>query len=170
VPRTRSIPPDDPVSPAPIGVLELAELGPLLRERRGALSVRQAAEEAGVSFSTLSRVETGHQPDLATFLRLCAWLGVEPSRFVRPTAARPKTTLDEVTKHLATDPRLGTVAAERIVAVVRDMYAALARDVPTQEPLAMHLRAASVMRPGVPERLAKLLTEMRAALGVPQGS
>ncbi len=66
--------------------------------------------------------------------------------------------------HLFSDPRLSPDAAERIVEVVRDLYSALAQDVDEPAPLALHLRAASVMRPGVPERLGALLHDMNSAL------
>jgi transcriptional regulator with XRE-family HTH domain len=144
--------------------LAAAELGELIRRHRGNQSIRQAAAEAGVSFSTLSRVETGAQPDLATFLRLCAWLEVPPERILRAGPQRPTSTVDQVTSHLFADPRLAPEAAERIAAVVRDLYAALAREQQEPPPLAMHLRAAPVMRPGVPERLAELLHDLRDAL------
>jgi hypothetical protein len=102
---------------------------------------------------------------LATFSSLCAWLGVDPSRFFTPIARRTQTPLDEAIEHLVTDPALGPEAAERIATMVRDLHRALARDVrPSVAPMALHLRAATVMRPGIPERLASLLTDMRAAL------
>jgi hypothetical protein len=49
--------------------------------------------------------------------------------------------------------------------MMRAMYQALAAQEPEPPatPLALHLRAASVMRPGVPERLASLLRDMRKA-------
>jgi|SRR6266536_3762224 len=144
--------------------MAVEELGQLVKAHRGHQSIRQAAAEAGVSFSTLSRVEAGAQPDLATFLRLCAWLGVPPERFFRAGAQRPASTVDDVTSYLFADPRLSPDAAERIAAVVRDLYAALAHAVDEPAPLAMHLRAAPVMRAGVPERLAELLHDLRAAL------
>src|SRR6266542_1884233 len=144
--------------------IAVEELGRLVKEHRGRQSIRQAAAEAGVSFSTLSRVEAGAQPDLATFLRLCAWLEVPPERFFRAGPQRPASTVDEITSELFADPRLSREAAERIASVVRDLYAALAHEVEEPAPLAMHLRAAPVMRPGVPERLAGLLHDLRAAL------
>jgi transcriptional regulator with XRE-family HTH domain len=144
--------------------IAVEELRRLVRERRGKLSIRQAAEDAGVSFSTLSRVEAGAQPDLATFLQLCAWLGERPERFFRPNAQRISDTIDQVTSHLIADPRLSPDAAERIVSVVRDLYDALARDVQEPPALAMHLRAATVLRPGVPERLGSLLHDVHHAL------
>lgn len=148
--------------------LDVLELGRLVRRKRAEehLSLRQAAAQARVSFSTLSRVEDGAHPDLATFTSLCAWLGVEPGRFFAPTSRRNQTPLDEAIEHLVTDPALTPEAADRIASVVRDLYHALAQEAPAQSaaPMALHLRAASVMRPGVPERLASLLKDMRAAL------
>jgi len=148
--------------------LDITELGRLAREKRGRdeLSIRQAAAAARVSFSALSRVEAGAQPDLATFTSLCAWLGVDPAQFFAPTTRRSQTPLDEAIEHLITDPALSPEAAEQIASMVRTMYQALAEEAskPTVTPLAVHLRGAVVMRPGVPERLASLLRDMREAL------
>lgn len=155
-------------SEAPPPELDISELGRLIRERRAKdeLSIRQAAAQAQISFSTLSRVEGGAQPDLATFTSLSAWLGVNPAQFFSPTTRRTQTPLDEAIEHLITDPALSPEAAEQIAAMVRTMYQALADQSakPSVTPLALHLRAASVMRPGVPERLASLLRDMRGAL------
>lgn len=155
-------------SETPAPDLDISELGRLIRQKRAdqELSIRHAAEQARVSFSTVSRVEAGGQPDLATFTSLCAWLGVDPSRFFAPTTRRTQTPLDEAIEHLVTDPALSPDAAERIASVVRDLYSALAKQAPAPaaKPLTLHLRAASVMRPGVPERLASLLRDMREAL------
>jgi transcriptional regulator with XRE-family HTH domain len=145
-------------------LIAVEQLGQLVRERRGRQSVRQAAADAGVSFSTLSRVESGAQPDLTTFIRLCAWLGVPPEQFFHSGAQRSSDTVDKVVGHLFADPRLSSDAAERIAGVVRDLYDALAQDTPEPPPLVVHLRAASMLRPGVPERLGTMLHDMRAVL------
>ena len=148
--------------------VDISELGRLVREKRAKdeLSIRQAAELARVSFSTLSRVEAGSQPDLATFTCLCAWLGVTPARFFAPTTLRMLAPLDQAIEHLITDPALSPEAADQIASVVRAMYQALAAGMPdpTAAPMTLHLRAAAIMRPGVPERLASLLEDMRQAL------
>ncbi len=148
--------------------LDVSELGRLVRQKRTdeQLSLRQAAALARVSFSTLSRVEDGGHPDLSTFMSLCAWLGVEPARFFAPFSLRAQSAVDQAIEHLVTDPALTPEAADRIASVVRDLYRALAHPTatPLTAPLTLHLRAASVMRPGVPERLASLLTDMREAL------
>lgn len=43
------------------------------------LSLREAAEQAEVSAATFSRVERGENYDVATLMRLCAWLGCSPN-------------------------------------------------------------------------------------------
>ena len=145
--------------------LDVSQLGRLVRERRGGQSLRAAAADAGVSFSTMSRVEGGAQPDLASFTRLCAWLGMPPSRFFSPVTARPEEPLEQAIAHLNADPRLTSDAAAAISNVLKEMYANLAKTNPLAKPvIACHLRAASVMRPGVPQRLAALMDDMHAAL------
>jgi transcriptional regulator with XRE-family HTH domain len=58
--------------------LTLEQLGPLIKERRGNRGLRQIAAEMEISAATLSRVEAGKQPDLESFRKICAWLGVDP--------------------------------------------------------------------------------------------
>lgn len=148
------------------GQLDTAALAQRLTDRRaaGQLSVRQAAADAGVSFMTLSRVEAGSQPDLATFIKLCGWLRVPPEEFFIRGARRPTDTLEAVTRHLVTDPALNRDAAQRIASVVREMYGALARKQAPPAAVACHLRAATVLRPGVPDRLGTLLGDMHTRL------
>lgn len=62
--------------------LPIEELGRLIARKRGSRGIRAAAAEAGVSPATLSRVENGNLPDLATFAKICRWLGVDPARFL----------------------------------------------------------------------------------------
>lgn len=59
--------------------LAIEQLGPMLRERRGSRGIRAIAAEIGISIATLSRVETGKQPDLDTFSKICQWLSIDPS-------------------------------------------------------------------------------------------
>ncbi|MFC3674064.1 helix-turn-helix domain-containing protein [Ferrovibrio xuzhouensis] len=68
--------------------LSISDLGRLIQAKRGSRGVRAAAAEADVSSATLSRVENGHMPDLATFAKLCKWLEVDPREFLGlPTEA-----------------------------------------------------------------------------------
>src|SRR5947209_20604587 len=62
-----------------------AELGSAVRRRREqhGLSLRDVAEETGVSASTLSRIENGTgKPDADNIARLTAWLDVPMERIM----------------------------------------------------------------------------------------
>lgn len=71
--------------------LPIEELGRLIKRKRGTRGIRAAAAEAEVSAATLSRVENGNLPDLATFAKICRWLEVDPARFlgVEPSTSQP---------------------------------------------------------------------------------
>ena len=81
--------------------MDIGELADLLQKTRGSMGVRAAAKEIGISPATLSRIERGHIPDLATLHKVCAWIGKDPARFTgigglqiafkKKTAVAPKT-------------------------------------------------------------------------------
>jgi transcriptional regulator with XRE-family HTH domain len=145
--------------------LDASQLGQVVRAHRGARSMRQAAAEAGVSLSTMSRVESGSLPDLASFTALCAWAGVSPGRFFTPIAERQDTHVEVAIAHLSADPRLSPEHASSIAAVVRQMYDAREAGAEPAAPLAAcHLRAAPTLRPGVPERLGGIIVDLHKAL------
>lgn len=145
---------------------DLDKFGAALRAHRDAsrLSLRRAAEAANVSFSTFARVEAGSQPDLASFTALCAWMGVPPSTFFVPVAERARESIDDIIGHLRQDPNLSPEASASIGSLLKEMYAKLATRVEPDRLVACHLRAASTLRPGVPDRLSTLLVDMHHAL------
>jgi len=61
--------------------MDHAAFGARVAAKRGAVGVRAAARDAGVSPATLSRIENGHVPDIETFERLCRWMGADPAEF-----------------------------------------------------------------------------------------
>lgn len=61
--------------------MKIEDLAGLVKKTRGSMGVRAAAREIGISPTTLSRVENGHVPDLATLDRLCDWVGEEKTKF-----------------------------------------------------------------------------------------
>jgi len=140
----------------------LEQLGPELTKRRRklGLSLREAADASGIPFATLARVEQGRMPDLETFRRLVAWLGLPPDQFFTVTA-RTENTPDAIAGHLMADPALPPQAADRIAAVVRDMYQSLASTAPG---LAVHLRASRTFTPVALRLLTDLLHDMQAAV------
>lgn len=52
------------------------------------ITIRQAAAIAGVSASTISRIENRKSFDMETFVKLCLWLKYEPSKYFQVTSER----------------------------------------------------------------------------------
>lgn len=140
----------------------LDDLAPILAQRRSelGLSLREVSAQCAVPVATLSRVEQGRTPDLATFRRLVEWLGLPPERFLLPTT-RAVSTPDVISEHLRLDPTLSPDDAEKIAALVRTMYDALQQQ---ERRLAVHLRAAKTFTPPAMRLLADLLADMQEAL------
>jgi transcriptional regulator with XRE-family HTH domain len=118
------------------------------------------ADETGVSFNTLSRVERGHIPDLKNFHRIADWLGMPPEAFL-PTSDETPSTTSVVARHLMADRRLLPDAAAQIAAVVDEMYNKLALKQPA---VAVHLRSAKTFTPAAGAMLAEVLGEMQQNL------
>jgi transcriptional regulator with XRE-family HTH domain len=143
------------------------DLGPLLAGRRRSLgmSLRAASESSGVPVATLSRIEQGRMPDLATFRRVVEWIGERPERFFSATE-RVENTAETIAEHLKADPALSTAAAEKIAGIVRDLYTSLAS--PNRN-LAVHLRAAKTFSPPALRLLTDILDEMQGELDAGSG-
>lgn len=62
--------------------LTLAQLGKLVRDRRGGHRLRDTAKAIGISAPTLMRIENGRVPDVETFGKVCQWLGIQPGDFL----------------------------------------------------------------------------------------
>src|SRR5215207_3309551 len=136
----------------------ISQLGVLLRQRRRERrrSLRDLADEIGVSLNTLSRVERGHVPDLVNFQRIVDWLDVPADAFLEPASSEASIP-EVIARHLRADPRLTDEDAERI----EDMYADLVAD---HSSLAIHLRSAKTFTPAAGALLSEILTEMRSKL------
>ena len=100
--------------------VNIEELARRIRGKRGNRSLRDVAEEANISFSTLSRVEKGRVPDLETYTNLCAWLNVSADTFTSATVA-PKSNEEKIYMHLRADPTLPADVSESLVVMIRAM-------------------------------------------------
>jgi len=60
----------------------LGSLGAMVRKKRGDAKLRETAHQIGIGPATLLRVESGRIPDVATFGKICKWLGVDPGSFL----------------------------------------------------------------------------------------
>jgi transcriptional regulator with XRE-family HTH domain len=143
------------------------QLGALLKATRRArrLTLRDLADQIGVSLNTLSRVERGHLPDLRNFQRIVDWLEVPAERFLE-TPNDEVSTPEIIARHLRSDQRLTREAAAKIASLVEEMYHKLAGERPR---VAVHLRSARTFTPAGGILLADILSDMQAALLPPPG-
>lgn len=123
------------------------------------LSLRDLADEIGVSFNTLSRVERGFWPDLKNYRAIVQWLDLPPSTFLG--AAETTSTPEVITKHLLADPLLSAQGAEKIAVLVQRMYSKLAEPTPAY---AVHMRSAGTFVPAAGNALGLMIENMHAAL------
>lgn len=99
--------------------LRLSELSSLVREKRGNMGVRAAAAEVGISSATFSRIENGQIPDLATFAKICRWLGTDPKQFLglpEQKPEKPPAAFVHFKKDVAIDPETAGSLARLILA------------------------------------------------------
>jgi len=104
------------------------------RESKG-LKLREAANECGVSSSTLSRIERAEaRPDLDTVQALVNWVGVPlarvstgPGTSKRPSPTKGKDAISSVEIQFRADPDLAPEAAEALIKIVREAYIAMKR-------------------------------------------
>jgi len=140
------------------------QLGKALKaeRRKRSLSLRDVSYETGISSNTLSRVERGYLPDLKNYQRLVDWLEVPADTFLETSQPEnPAGTLDLVARHFRSDQSLSPEAAEKLTAMVRDMYNKLASERPR---LAVHMRSAKTFTPAAGALLAEILSEMQDVL------
>lgn len=115
--------------------IDPAALAQRVRARRlgNGQSIRQAAEAAGLSPATLSRVERGdYAPGRENLLRLADWLGVSvdeltPGAAISRHQAEPESTPEAVALHLRADKSLGPEDAEMLEELFRRAYETLRR-------------------------------------------
>jgi len=119
-------------------LIDAIELGRRVRAKRRSkkLSLREAAEELGVSAPTISRVERGHLPERESLLRLARWAGVRIDPVLHETARRLRntvvhgpdaSTVEAIELHLRADKNLSRDDAEALSEMFRLAYDALSQ-------------------------------------------
>src|SRR5213595_3743891 len=118
-------------------LVNTAELGTAVRRRREekGLSLRDLAEETGVSASTLSRIENGTgKPDADNIARLASWLDMPIERVMHhgqrgasdpnPVVYYPHESTPEIVEaHLRADKHLTADTAKALSELYRVAYA-----------------------------------------------
>jgi len=107
-------------------MIDLAVFHAVLDAKRKAdgLSWREVASRAGVSASTLSRIQKGHAPDLDGFARLVRWSGASADELIEHEPSG-ETLPVIVSRHLRTSRELGPKKARALQAIVEAAYYAL---------------------------------------------
>ncbi|HXF42472.1 MAG TPA: helix-turn-helix domain-containing protein [Pyrinomonadaceae bacterium] len=115
-------------------LIDIKELGDSVRRRRLDLkmSLRQVADETGISASTLSRIENGTgKPEAENIAALSAWLNIPIERVLKvdgdsdqpPVVYYPQeSTPDIVAAHLRADKKLPKPSAEALAELFRVAY------------------------------------------------
>jgi transcriptional regulator with XRE-family HTH domain len=109
--------------------MTLLRLGAMLRDRRGGKGIREVAQEIGISPATLTRVEGGRLPDIATFQKLCSWLKVNPAEILDISTASSPNSADTLVAavHLRADQTLPEDAAADMAQLILVASRELAR-------------------------------------------
>ncbi|MGH9971575.1 MAG: helix-turn-helix domain-containing protein [Pyrinomonadaceae bacterium] len=128
----------------PRKLVNTEELGRAVRRKRDELSfsLRDVADETGVSASTLSRIENGTgKPDADNIARLTAWLDVPMERILgshssegeeeRAVVYYPRESMPEIVEaHLRADRNLTSETAAALSELFRVAYAQFSRTEP----------------------------------------
>lgn len=115
----------------------LARLGEIIKAKRqeAGLGLRAAAEQSGISASTLSRLERGigAAPDAETMSKLSEWLEASVDELLFGGEAMFKeledlSTPDKIEVHLRADKHLSSETAKALADLFRAAYKQLARE------------------------------------------
>lgn len=109
--------------------MTLLRLGAMLRDRRGGRGIREVAQEIGISAATLTRVEGGRLPDIATFQKICSWLKVNPAEILDLPTDNKANSSDSLVAavHLRADQTLPENAASDLAQLILVAHRELAR-------------------------------------------
>ena len=115
----------------------LARLGEIIRAKRqeAGLGLRAAADESGISASTLSRLERGigAKPDAEIMTKLSEWLNLSVDELLFGGEAEFKeleelSTPDKIAVHLRADKNLSAETAKALEQLFRLAYQQLAKE------------------------------------------
>jgi transcriptional regulator with XRE-family HTH domain len=110
-----------------INVELLAEMLQNKRRQTG-LSLREAADQIGITAPTLQRLESRQTPTASTLLKLAEWLGLGVDDLRRvPKERQRRDVVQQFEVLLRADPDLDPEAATTIANVARQVYDGLKR-------------------------------------------
>lgn len=118
-----------------MGNISIEQLGPLLKERRGSRGIREVAAVIGISPATLSRIETGKQPDLGTFSKVCQWLGLDAGEVLGcalPRSSAQGYSLGSSAAHFRADKAMSPDTARHLSELILSVQRAIENELSSQ--------------------------------------
>lgn len=107
--------------------IDIEKLSQMLKNKRGNRNLREVAEEIKnevgvVSISTLSRIEQGKIPDLATYMKLCEWLNVSPEEFTFRKKKEEESKMEKIFSHIRSDQSLPSEVSDALTKMIELAY------------------------------------------------
>ncbi len=103
--------------------LDMQMLSDMVRTKRGYRGLRETANDCLISPSTISRVENGKVPDMATFLAVCDWLAIPPAEFIREAENQQfPCDFHDLSMKLRSVIRLNPLVADALVVLIEAAY------------------------------------------------
>jgi DNA-binding Xre family transcriptional regulator len=103
----------------------MQELSLMVKHKRGDLGLRKAAEQIGITHTTLSRVESGKVPDLKTFGLICKWLDVEPNKILGFQTSRGNGSTLQPSAHYRAQRTMSTDTAKHLGVLIAKIHESL---------------------------------------------
>lgn len=96
----------------------------MVKRKRGDIGLRKAAQQIGITHTTLSRIESGKIPDLKTFGLLCRWLEVDPSDVLgfSGKSTTSKNTLSEPAAHYRAQKTMSMETAKHLGVLITRIH------------------------------------------------
>ena len=109
-----------------VSTLNTDLLASMLKNKRADKGLRAVAEEIGeVSAATLSRIEQGKIPDVATFIKICKWLDESTDTFIianNSKKAKPVSTQHQIVAHLRAERELSKDTVNMLIKMIDMAY------------------------------------------------
>ena len=101
--------------------ININALSKMIKSKRSDRGLREAANDIGISVSTLSRVENGNLPDIDSYMKLCKWLEVSIEFFTSPQKSKDSKK-QVVVANLRADKTLPKDVAEALIKMINLAY------------------------------------------------
>ena len=93
-----------------------------IKLKRGSVGLRQTAKDIDIGFTTLSRLELGHVPDVDTYIKICKWLEVPTETFILGDKNKNDLPQNQLVTLLRSDKTLPPTVADALIQMIDLAY------------------------------------------------